>query len=123
MLLIKSVFGMKKLMRWSIVLMLSATLAGASAPLITASSESDISLNASFANNQDNKSFDPLIYSPLNQRLAKLETQAQQQSSNSSNINSVRARLVMADIYLNSRKSREAIATLDKLETEYPVCF
>lgn len=121
MLLIKSVFGMKKLMRWSIVLMLSATLAGASAPLITASSESDISLNASFANNQDNKSFDPLIYSPLNQRLAKLETQAQQQSSNSSNINSVRARLVMADIYLNSRKSREAIATLDKLETEYPV--
>lgn len=52
-------------MRWSIVLMLSATLAGASAPLITASSESDITLNASLGNNRDSKPFDPLTYSPL----------------------------------------------------------
>ena len=108
-------------MRWSIVLMLSATLAGASAPLITASSESDITLNASLGNNRDSKSFDPLTYSPLDQRLAKLETQSKQ--LNSSNIDSdrVRARLVIADIHINNRKPREAIAALDKLETEYPV--
>lgn len=108
---------MKNLMRWSIVVMLSATLAGASAPLITASSESDLALNASLANNRDNKAFDPLTYSPIDQRLSKLETQAQQPSAN---IDRVRAKLVLADIYLNSRKSREAIAALDKLETEYP---
>lgn len=109
---------MKNLMRWSIVLMLSATLVGASAPLITASSESDLALNASLANNRDNKSFDPLTYSPVEQRLAKLETQAQQTSAN---IDRVRARLVIADIHLNNRKFREAIAALDKLESEYPV--
>lgn len=109
---------MKNLMRWSIVLMLSATLVGASAPLITASSESDLALNASLANNRDNKSFDPLTYSPVEQRLAKLETQAQQPSDN---IDRVRARLVIADIHLNNRKYREAIAALDKLESEYPI--
>ena len=108
---------MKNLMRWSIVLMLSASLVGASAPLITASSESDLALNASLANNRDNNSFDPLTYSPIDQRLAKLETQAQQPSSN---IDRVRARFVIADIYLNNRKFREAIAALDKLEAEYP---
>lgn len=105
-------------MRWSIVLMLSATLAGASAPIITASSESNLALNASLANNRDSKSFDPLTYSPIDQRLAKLETQAQQSSAN---IDRVRAKLVLADIYINSRKSREAIAALDKLEAEYPI--
>ncbi len=109
-------------MRWSIVLMLSATLAGASAPLITASSESDLALNASLANNRDSNSFDSLIYSPIDQRLAKLESQAKQTSSSTdSSIDRIRARLVLADIYLNSRKSREAIAALDKLEAEYPV--
>jgi len=105
-------------MRWSIVLMLSATLAGASAPIITATSESNLSLNASLANN--NNSFDPLTYSPVDQRLAKLETQAKQQSSSSTDTDRVRARLVIADIHLNNRKPREAIAALDKLETEYP---
>lgn len=108
-------------MRWSIVLMLSATLAGASAPLITASSDSDLTLNASLANNRDSKSFDPLTYTPIDQRLAKLETQAKQQSSSNSDIDRVRARLVIADIHLNNRKPREAIAALDKLETEYPI--
>ena len=108
-------------MRWSIVLMLSATLAGASAPLITASSESDITLNASLGNNRDSKSFDPLTYSPLDQRLAKLETQAKQLNSSNTDSDRVRARLVIADIHLNNRKPREAIAALDKLETEYPV--
>jgi soluble lytic murein transglycosylase len=112
---------MRKLMRWSIVLMLSATLAGASAPLITASSESDITLNASLGNNRDSKSFDPLTYSPLDQRLAKLETQAKQLNSSNTDSDRVRARLVIADIHLNNRKPREAIAALDKLETEYPV--
>jgi soluble lytic murein transglycosylase len=110
---------MKKLMRWSIVLMLSATLAGASAPIITATSESNLSLNASFANN--NNSFDPLTYTPVDQRLAKLETQAQQQSSSSTDTDRVRARLVIADIHLNNRKAREAIAALDKLEIDYPI--
>jgi soluble lytic murein transglycosylase len=109
---------MKKLMRWSIVLMLSATLAGASAPLITASSESNLAVNASLANNRDSKSFDPLTYSPIDQRLAKLETQANQQDSS---IDRIRARFVLADLYLNSRKPKEAIAALDKLEIEYPV--
>ncbi len=108
-------------MRWSVVLMLSATLAGASAPLITMSSESNLTLNASLANNRDSQSFDPLTYSPVDQRLAKLETQAKQQGSNNSDIDRVRARLVIADIHLNNRKPREAIAALDKLETEYPV--
>ena len=108
-------------MRWSIVLMLSATLAGASAPLITASSESDITLNASLGNNRDSKPFDPLTYSPLDQRLAKLETQAKQLNSSNTDSDRVRARLVIADIHLNNRKPREAIAALDKLETEYPV--
>ncbi|MBD2176889.1 transglycosylase SLT domain-containing protein [Pseudanabaena sp. FACHB-1998] len=110
-------------MRWSIVLMLSATLAGASAPLITASSESDLALNASLANSRDNKSFDPLTYYSTDQRLAKLESQVKQAASNSnnSNIDNLRSRLVIADIYLNNRKAREAIATLDKLETEYPI--
>jgi soluble lytic murein transglycosylase len=112
---------MRKLMRWSIVLMLSATLAGASAPLITASSESDLTLNASLANNRDSKSFDPLTYTPIDQRLAKLETQAKQQSSGNTDIDRVRARMVIADIHLNNRKPREAIAALDKLETEYPI--
>jgi len=112
---------MRKLMRWSIVLMLSATLAGASAPLITASSESDLTLNASLANNRDSKSFDPLTYTPIDQRLAKLETQAKQQSSGNPDIDRVRARFVIADIHLNNRKPREAIAALDKLETEYPI--
>jgi soluble lytic murein transglycosylase len=112
---------MRKLMRWSIVLMLSATLAGASAPLITASSESDITLNASLGNNRDSKPFDPLTYSPLDQRLAKLETQAKQLNSSNTDSDRVRARLVIADIHLNNRKPREAIAALDKLETEYPV--
>ncbi|PZO41195.1 MAG: lytic transglycosylase [Pseudanabaena frigida] len=105
-------------MRWSIVLMLSATLVGASAPLITASSESDLALNASLANNRDDKTFDPLTYTPIDQRLAKLETQSQQQNPN---IDRFRARFVLADIYLNNRKSREAIAVLDKLEIEYPI--
>ena len=105
-------------MRWSIVLMLSATLAGASAPLITASSESDLALNASLASNRDSKSFDPLIYTNIDLRLAKLETQAKQQDSN---LDRFRARLVIADIYLNSRKPKEAIAALDKLEIEYPM--
>ncbi len=108
-------------MRWSIVLMLSATLAGASAPLIMASSESNLTLNASLANNRDSKSFDPLTYSPVDQRLAKLETQAKPQNSSSTDTDRVRARLVIADIYLNNRKPREAIAALDKLETEYPI--
>ena len=105
-------------MRWSIVLMLSATLAGASAPLITASSESNLAVNASLANNRDSKSFDPLTYSPIDQRLAKLETQANQQDST---IDRIRARFVLADLYINSRKPKEAIASLDKLEIEYPV--
>ncbi|MEI6330839.1 MAG: transglycosylase SLT domain-containing protein [Pseudanabaena sp. ELA645] len=105
-------------MRWSIVLMLSATLAGASAPLITASSESNLAVNASLANNRDSKSFDPLTYSPIDQRLAKLETQANQQDST---IDRIRARFVLADLYVNSRKPKEAIAALDKLEIEYPV--
>ena len=105
-------------MRWSIVLMLSATLAGASAPLITASSESNLAVNASLANNRDSKSFDPLTYAPLDQRLAKLETQANQQDST---IDRIRARFVLADLYINSRKPKEAIAALDKLEIEYPV--
>ena len=105
-------------MRWSIVLMLSATLAGASAPLITASSESNLAVNASLANNRDSKSFDPLTYSPIDQRLAKLETQANQQDST---IDRIRARFVLADLYINSRKPKEAIAALDKLEIEYPV--
>jgi soluble lytic murein transglycosylase len=109
---------MKQLMRWSVVLMLSATLAGASAPLITASSESDLALNASLASNLDSKSFDPLIYTNIDLRLAKLETQAKQQDST---LDRVRARFVIADIYLNSRKSKEAIAALDKLEIEYPM--
>ena len=105
-------------MRWSIVLMLSATLAGASAPLITASSESNLAVNASLANNRDSKSFDPLTYAPIDQRLAKLETQANQQDST---IDRIRARFVLADLYINSRKPKEAIAALDKLEIEYPV--
>ncbi len=105
-------------MRWSIVLMLSATLAGASAPLITASSESNLAVNASLANNRDSKSFDPLTYSPIDQRLAKLEIQANQQDSS---IDRIRAKFVLADLYLNSRKPKEAIAALDKLEIEYPV--
>lgn len=105
-------------MRWSIVLMLSATLAGASAPLITASSESDLALNASLANNLDSKSFDPLIYTNVDLRLAKLETQAKQQDST---LDRLRARFVVADIYLNSRKPKEAIAALDKLEVSYPI--
>ncbi len=109
---------MKNLMRWSIVLMLSATLAGASAPIITTSSESDIALNASLANNRDRNSFDPLTYSSVEQRLAKLETQAQQTSEKTDR---VRARLVIADIHLNNRKFREAIAALETLETEYPL--
>jgi soluble lytic murein transglycosylase len=109
---------MKKLMRWSIVLMLSATLAGASAPLITASSESNLAVNASLANNRDSKSFDPLTYAPIDQRLSKLETQANQQDST---IDRIRARFVLADLYINSRKPKEAIASLDKLEIEYPV--
>jgi soluble lytic murein transglycosylase len=109
---------MKNLMRWSIVLMLSATLAGASAPIITTSSESDLALNASLANNRDSKSFDPLTYSSVEQRLAKLETQAQKTSENTDR---VRARLVIADIHLNNRKFREAITALDKLEIEYPL--
>lgn len=109
---------MKKLMRWSVVLMLSATLAGASAPVITASSESNLALNASLANNLDPKSFDPLIYAPIDQRLAKLASKSKQKESSSER---VRARLLLADIYLTNRKSREAIAALDKLETEYPI--
>jgi soluble lytic murein transglycosylase len=112
---------MRKLMRWSIVLMLSATLAGASAPLITTSSDSDITLNASLGNNRDSQSFDPLTYTPIDQRIAKLETQSKQQNSDSTDTNRVRARLVIADIHLNNRKPREAIAALDKLETEYPI--
>ena len=109
---------MKKLMRWSVVLMLSATLAGASAPVITASSESNLALNASLANDLDPKSFDPLIYAPIDQRLAKLASKSKQKESSSER---VRARLLLADIYLTNRKSREAIAALDKLETEYPI--
>jgi soluble lytic murein transglycosylase len=112
---------MRKLMRWSIVLMLSATLAGASAPLIMASSESNLTLNTSLANSRDNKAFDPLTYAPVDQRLAKLETQAKPQNSSSTDTDRVRARLVIADIYLNNRKPREAIAVLDKLETDYPI--
>ncbi len=108
-------------MRWSVVLMLSATLVGASAPLVTVSSESNLTLNASLANNRDSQSFDPLTYSPVDQRLAKLETQAKQQSYNNNDIDRIRARLIIADIHLNNRKPREAIAALDKLETEYPV--
>ncbi|TYQ27309.1 transglycosylase SLT domain-containing protein [Pseudanabaena sp. UWO310] len=105
-------------MRWSIVLMLSATLAGASAPLISATSEDNLSLNSSLASNTN--SFDPLIYSPIDLRIAKLETQAKTPSS-SNDAESMRARLVLADIYLNNRKAREAIATLDRLEENYPV--
>ncbi len=108
-------------MRWSIVLMLSATLAGASTPIITASSESNLNLNASLASSGDGKSFDPLTYAPINQRIAQLETQAKQQNSSIPDTNRVRARLVIADIHLNNRKPREAIAALDKLETEYPI--
>ena len=108
-------------MRWSIVLMLSATLAGASAPIITASSESNLALNASLASNENNKPFDPLTYTAIDQRLAKLETQAKRQNSNNLDIDNVRARLVIADIHLNNRKPREAIIALDKLETAYPI--
>jgi len=107
-------------MRWSIVLMLSATLAGASAPIITVSSESNLTLNASLANNE-NKSFDPLTYTPLDQRLAKLETQSKLPNSGNPELDNVRARLIIADIHLNNRKPREAIAALDKLEIAYPI--
>jgi soluble lytic murein transglycosylase len=110
---------MKKLMRWSIVFMLSATLSGASAPLISASSESGLTLKSSLASNENNKPFDPLTYLPLDARLAKLEAQSKQDIA--INPDSWRSRLVVADIYLNNRQPREAISALDKLEIAYPI--
>ncbi|NUN65863.1 transglycosylase SLT domain-containing protein [Pseudanabaena biceps] len=101
-------------MRWSVVLLLTATLAGASTPLCLASASSESSLQASSLNNSNGDSFDPFTYLPLEQRLAKLEDQVKQGNQIG------RSRLTIADIYLSKSSPREAIAALDNLETEYP---
>ncbi len=112
-------------MRWSVVFMLSATLAGASASLITASSRSTLTVDASLAGNENTKSldpatsFDPLSFTNIDQRLAQLT--ASTSSTDTSALNQWRSRLVTADIYLTKRQPREAIAALDQLETKYPV--
>jgi soluble lytic murein transglycosylase len=104
---------MKKLMRWSAVLLLSATLAGASTPLIVTSTKPDLALASSSIINQGGESFDPFTYLPIEQRLARLVPQANQGA------NRLRARLAIADIYLNNNQPSEAIAAIASLENEY----
>ena len=119
-------------MRWSIVCMLSAALVGASASLITASSRSSSTVDASLTDSENNQanpafnpettsanSFDPFTYSNIDQRLAQLNSS--QASADNSALNSWRSRLVTADIYLTKGQPREAIAALDQLENKYPV--
>ncbi|OIP70699.1 MAG: lytic transglycosylase [Oscillatoriales cyanobacterium CG2_30_44_21] len=108
---------MKKIMRWSIVLTLSAALAGASTPLIVASAKPDLALTANSMVNQDGESFDPFTYLPIEQRLAKLVSQANQGADRLAN--RLRARLAIADIYLNNGQPKEAIAAITLLENKY----
>ncbi|PZU95277.1 MAG: lytic transglycosylase [Pseudanabaena sp.] len=106
-------------MRWSIVLTLSAAIAGASTPLIVASAKPDLALTSNLVVNQDGESFDPLTYLPIEQRLARLVPQANQNANRPAN--HLRARLVIADIYLNNSQPNEAIAAIASLENEYPL--
>ena len=118
-------------MRWSIVCMLSATLVGASTSLITAASRSSSTVDASLTDSENNQNlalnpdnfsntgFDPFLYTNIDQRLSQLNSP--QASADTSALNSLRSRLVTAEIYLTKRQPREAIAALDQLETSYPI--
>jgi soluble lytic murein transglycosylase len=113
---------MKKFMNWSILIALSATLAGSSAPLPTAlnaqlnqnSSASATNL-AGFGNV---KPFDPFAFLPYSQRIAQLELKAKAtEASQERN----RSRLALANIYLDNKNPRAAIAVLEGLEKDYPL--
>ncbi|MBD2187659.1 lytic transglycosylase domain-containing protein [Pseudanabaena mucicola] len=108
-------------MRWSIVLAVGMTLAGASVPLIIASSKPDLNQNKSLGDSGNreskSKSFDPLTYTSIDQRIAQLEAQAQSAGLR----RDVRSQLVIADIQLNNGQPKNAIATLDGLENSYPL--
>jgi len=103
-------------MRWSVVLMISAALIGSSTPIARESADTPIAVGANFDDQSHNLAqiFDPFTYFPLEQRLVKLDAK-------SGGLDQIRARLVKADIYLNNRQPKEAIAALNQLEQNYPL--
>ncbi|MEE3719212.1 transglycosylase SLT domain-containing protein [Tumidithrix elongata RA019] len=109
-------------MNWSIAIALSATLAGSSAPLSTPlnselnpNSSASASSLTSFGNV---KPFDPLTFLPYNQRIAQLELKAK---ASEASLERSRSRLALANIYLDNKNPRAALAALEGLETEYPL--
>lgn len=113
---------MKKFMNWSIAIALSATLAGSSAPLPT-NLNSELNPNASasatgLTNFGNVKPFDPLTFLPYNQRIAQLELKAK---ANEASLERSRSRLTLANLYLDNKNPRAAIAALEGLEKEYPL--
>jgi soluble lytic murein transglycosylase len=112
---------MKKFMNWSILIALSATLAGSSAPVpTTPNSELNQTAKAGATNSNfgNVKPFDPLTFSPYSQRVSQLElkakaTEATQERS--------RSRLALANIYLENKNPRAAIAILEGLEKDYAI--
>lgn len=104
-------------MRWSILLMLSATLIGSSTPIVKSSTDNPIAVGANFDDQSQNsvqsvQTFDPFTYFSIDQRLVKL-------NAISGGFDQIRARLVKADIFINNRQPKEAIAALKQLEQSY----
>ncbi len=111
---------MKHVIKWSIVVALSTTLVGASAPESVTSNSPTSEPNlvaSSFVNTSDPLAYDLLTYLPENQRIAKLETLAKATVASTERS---RAKYLLATIQLEKRNPRAAIATLNNLEAEYP---
>jgi soluble lytic murein transglycosylase len=114
--------GMKNVQRWAILLGLSATLGGNTSQLTTQTVLESRPLAEAYAQGElkaSDRTFDPYTYAPIAQRLKQLEAKSQNQQGNE--LQSVRAHLVAAEIYLQNRQFTEAIASLDQLESRYPL--
>ncbi|MDX2255367.1 MAG: transglycosylase SLT domain-containing protein [Pseudanabaenaceae cyanobacterium bins.39] len=117
--------GMKNVVRWSILLGLSVTLGGNTPHLTNQESLEQKQISSAYALEGldslqiGDRSFDPYSYMPTAQRLKQLSDKVQNKQG--SPLQTVRARLVKAEIYLQTRQFQEAIASLDQLENSYPL--
>jgi soluble lytic murein transglycosylase len=110
---------MQQFMRWSVVLALTVTIAGASAPpLLNPSNAAPSSLTASLVNPdaKDIPPFDPLSFTPTPQRLTALEDRLRQ-STDTTERN--RTRLLLASLRLFNSQPKETVLLLNDLEKTY----
>lgn len=115
---------MKQLMRWAFTVALGTTIVGAGVHQISEKSSlgkinSPISSATSVGVNTSSVSFDPLIGLPEAQRLSKWTALAETSSASQERS---RARYLLANMHLNQRDPKAALALLTPdLATEYPI--